>query len=160
MIEFDETEAEFVERDGRLIVRIAAEVIRRKLPKAGRVKAAVLPYATKEEADEAYFPRFEGISVLQLSRWIGLHLEGLKSGHTLSVYVRMLEELRELYGQYGTGAFSEALSRCREPRQCTVSYLKAILRNNRTPKGENHVTAITGESEHRQAIGAALRQFV
>jgi len=143
--------------DNSLVYSIPLKTVLSKLPaRKGSVKFA---QQSKEQIDSEYSGRLEGVKMLQ--SWLEMNFENNKTGkRSMKVYEKLLSELADFAERYGNAALDTAMSKCREPRQCTIPYLRAILKNSFEKEKKNYDAGITdrdnGKSGYQRTVADAL----
>lgn len=133
-IVFSDDEIRMEEENGRLKICVPLATVLAKLPDTAKVKADTA-YRSREEADAAFTEKLSGVCCRS---FLEKNLAKTASGkRSMGVYTAMLDALAELTAKYGQMSMNAALAMCLEPRQCTIPYLKAVLKNRPAENPKN-----------------------
>jgi len=131
MMQFLESEVKYWrtnDNTGEMQMSIPLSTILSKLPKNRKIK--ICRFISKEAVETEFFPRLADV---RFQNFVAMNFEQTQGGsRTLTSYANLLENLCCLAETYGKQYLNEVLSKCDVSRKCTIEYVKAILKNNRS----------------------------
>ncbi len=136
------------EPTGEMRMSVRLSLIHSKLPRNKKVN--ICRHVSRESIEAEFFPRLVGV---RFENWVAMNFELTKEGsRMLSTYANILESLCLLVEKYGEKRLNEALSKCDDPKKCTIAYVKAILRNGKSAFGKNWRTNKVNEDAYLSKI--------
>ncbi|MCP4626597.1 MAG: hypothetical protein GY850_24295 [bacterium] len=144
------------EPTGEMRMSIPLSMVHSKLPKNKKVN--ICRYTSRESVEAEFFPRLVGV---RFENWVAMNFELTKNGsRMLSTYANLLENLCLLIEKYGKKRVNEALSKCNDPKKCTIAYVKAVLRNVKSTFGKKRRTEKVDEDNYLNRIEKSAARFM
>jgi hypothetical protein len=98
---------------------------------------------------------------VRFENWVAMNFELTRnSSRMLSTYANMLENLCRLAEKHGKKRLNEALSKCTEPKKCTIAYVKAILKNGQAAFKKKRWTGKVHKDNYLNKIETSAARFM
>ncbi len=144
------------EPTGEMRISIPLSTVYSKFPRNKKVR--ICRHTSRESVEAEFFPRLLGVG---FKNWVAMNFESTKNGsRMLTTYADILEKLCLLADKHGKKRLNEALSKCAEPRKCTIAYVKAILRNDKSKFGKKWRTEKVDDENYLNKIEKSAARFM
>ncbi len=144
------------EPTGEMRISIPISTVHSKLPRNKKVK--ICRHTSRESVEAEFFPRLVGV---RFKNWMAMNFESTKNGsRMLSTYANILENLCLLVEKHGKNRLNEALSKCNDPKKCTIPYVKAVLKNGQSSFEKRRRTVKMDENSYLNRIEESAARFM